>query len=352
VFFIRDPAKFPNFIHTQKRNPQTNLKDKDAFWDYLSSNPESLYQAMRLFSDLGTPASFRTMNGWSGHTYRLIQADGNWVYAKVAVISDQGIKNHTNAEATELGGTNPDFLTQDLFNAIESGDYPSWTVNFQTMTAEQAEKYKYNVFDLTKDWDVKDFPYQEVGRIFLTQNSDNFFAEIEQAAFSPSNMVDGWGPSEDPVLQARLFSYPDTQRYRLGPNYQQIPVNCPFAPVANFQRDGSMNVLGNQGSRPNYPSTVHTLGLPPRVADGSKHLQWTGTALRYLSQIQDIDFEWPSIFWGNMSSTDQDHLVNNIIGHLGLVNSTEIRQRQVGVFARANKDFAARVAKGVNVSGY
>ncbi|KAF8576416.1 catalase-domain-containing protein [Ramaria rubella] len=341
VFFIRDPAKFPNFIHTQKRNPQTNLKDKDMFWDYLSSNPESLYQTMRLFSDLGTPAGFRFMNGWSGHSYRLLKSDGSYVYVKVSAYTDQGIRNHTNAEATELAGTNPDYLTQDLFDAIERGDYPSWTVYFQVMTPEQAENFKYNVLDLTKDWDPKDVPLNEVGRFRLTQNPANYYAEIEQAGFSPSHTVDGWEPSADPVLQARLFSYPDAHRYRLGVNYQQIPasllVNCPLSPVANFQRDGRMNVDGNQGSRPNYPSTVEPLNLPTRAYDDN-HTTWVGGALRYLSTISDIDYEWPSIFWGNLSQRDQENLISNVVGHLGLVNSTVIRQRQAAVFARANRE--------------
>ncbi|KAF8511280.1 catalase-domain-containing protein [Hysterangium stoloniferum] len=346
VFFIRDPAKFPNFIHTQKRNPQTNLKDHDVCHYYLSSNPESLYQVMRLFSDLGTPAGFRFMNGWSGHSYRLVHTDGSFVYVKVSLYSDQGIRNHTNSEATELSGSNPDFLTQDLYEAIEQGDTPSWTAYFQVLTADEAEKYRYNVLDLTKEWDPKDVPLHEVGRLHLTQNPANYFAEIEQAGFSPSHMVEGWEPSADPVLQSRLFSYPDAHRYRLGVNYQQIPVNCPLNPVANFQRDGHMNVDGNQGSRPNYPSTVQPLNLPNRPYYDN-HTLWIGSAVRYLSTISDIDFEWPRYFWGNMSQTDQNNFVDNVVGHLGQVISPDIRLRQANVFSRADRELGMCVHLGL-----
>jgi len=220
VFFIRDPAKFPNFIHTQKRNPQTNLKDPDMFWDYLSSNGESLFQVMRLFSDLGTPYGMRFMHGYSGHTYRGVRADGSWSYIKLKAFSDQGIRNHTAAEAQELAGSDPDFGTRDLYDAIESGketgEFPCWTVKIQAMDPSTAEKFKYNVFDLTKDWDPTDVPLEEIGKICLTQNPENYFAEIEQAAFSPSHTVEGLEASEDPVLQSRLFAYPDAHRYRLG----------------------------------------------------------------------------------------------------------------------------------------
>jgi catalase len=350
VFFIRDPAKFPNFIHTQKRNPETHLKDKDMFWDYLSSNPESLYQVMRLFSDLGTPYGFRHMNGWSGHTYRLVKEDGSWNYVKFTAYTDQGIKNHTLAEANILAGTNPDFSTQDLFEAIESKNYPSWTIYIQVMSPSAARTFKYNVLDLTKDWSPEDVPRQEIGRLWLTQNPKNYFAEIEQVAFAPGHMVEGVEPSEDPVLQSRLFAYPDAQRYRLGVNYQTIPVNCPMSPVANFQRDGRAVHDDNQGSRPNYPSTQQTLGLPPRAYNDANHTVWVGGAVRYLSTVSDVDFDWPRIFWGNLTKQDQDNFVGNVVGHLGAAKSDVIKKRQAALFAKVDPDLGQRIAHGVGVT--
>ncbi|GBE83330.1 Catalase [Sparassis crispa] len=351
VFFIRDPVKFPHFIHTQKRNPQTNLKDKDLFWDYLSSNPESLYQVMRLFSDLGTPYGFRHMNGWSGHTYRFMKADGSWVYAKIICETNQGIKNFTNAEATTMQAENPDFATQDLFDAIEAGNYPGWTVYAQVMTPEQAENYTYNVLDLTKDWDT-DVPMVEIGRFYLTQNPTNYHAEIEQIAFSPSHLVDGWSPSADPVLQARMFAYSDTHRYRLGVNHMQIPVNAPITPVANFERDGAMIVNGNQGSRPNYMSTLSPIMLYNRTWTLDSHEQWIGGAVQSLSAMTEIDFSWPRKFWASLSDQDQQNFISNVIGHLGLAPTLSVRERQVALFAHVDYTLGAAIAAGVNVSSW
>ncbi|KAL1715661.1 catalase-like domain-containing protein [Schizophyllum commune] len=350
VFFIRDAAKFPHFIHTQKRNPQTHLKDKDMFWDYLGSNPESLYQVMRLFSDLGTPYGFRYMNGWTGHSYRWIKDDGSWVYVKLYAESMQGIRNFTNAESTKVQGENPDFATQDLHEAIENGTYPGWTMYAQVLTPEDAEKFKYNVLDLTKDWGFDDVPRTEIGKFYLTQNPRNYFAEVEQAAFSPSRMVEGWGPSADPVLQARLFSYADTHRYRLGVNYMQIPVNCPFARVANFERDGAMNVLGNQGNRPNYMSTQSPIKLAKRPYVDDTHQQWTGGAVSALSRVTEIDFDWPRRFYDSLSQTDKENLISNIVGHLGGAKSEYVRQRQASLFAHVDPDFGQSIADGIGVS--
>ncbi|KAI0088364.1 catalase-domain-containing protein [Irpex rosettiformis] len=350
VFFIRDPAKFPHFIHTQKRNPQTHLRDHDLFWDYLGSNPESLYQVMRLFSDLGTPYGFRHMNGWTGHTYRWVKSNGSWVYVKLFAETMQGIKNFTNADATNLQGANPDFATQDLFDSIQNNDYPGWTLYAQVLTPSQAEKFKYNVLDLTKDWGFDDVNKTEIGRFYLTENPTNYFAEIEQAAFSPGRTVPGWEPSTDPVLQARLFSYGDAHRYRLGTNNLQIPVNAPTVPVANFERDGFMTVNGNQGSRPNYHSTLERINTPPIPYIEDTHQQWTGGAVRSLTQVTAIDFDWPKRFWSSLSAQDQQNLISNVVGHLGAAKSQSVKQRQVALFALVDKSLGEAIAKGVNVS--
>lgn len=349
VFFIRDPSKFPYFIHTQKRNPQTNLRDKDLFWDFLSSNPESMYQVMVLFSDRGTPYGMRHMHAWTGHSYRWIQSDGTWHYVKLYFETMQGVRNFTNAEATLIQGENPDFATQDLFDAIANETYPGWTVYARVMSPEQAENYTYNVLDLTKDWDDT-VPYVEIGKMYLTQNPTNYFAEVEQAAFSPSHIVDGWAPSADPMLQGRMFAYSDTQRYRLGINHMQIPVNAPITPVANFERAGKMNINGNQGTRPNYMSTLSRLGLYNRTYTLDSHQQWTGGAVQSLSAVTEIDFAWPRIFWNGLSEQDQQNLISNVIGHLGEVIDQGIRDRQVALFAHVNYTLGKAIADGVGVT--
>ncbi|EGN97113.1 hypothetical protein SERLA73DRAFT_161314 [Serpula lacrymans var. lacrymans S7.3] len=347
VFWLRDPVKFPHFIRSQKREPQTNLLNKNNFWDYLSGNNESIYQVMRTMSDLGTPYGFRHMNAWSGNTFRAIKADGSWVYIKISAYTDQGVKNNTEAEAVLQAGQNPDFGVQDLFDSIEAGDFPSWTVYFQTMTPAQAEAYKYNVFDLTKEWLVDEVPLQEIGRIVLNQNPTNYFAEIEQLGFDPSQMPNGLDSSVDPTLQARLFAYGDAQRYRIGVNHKQLPINCPLNPTANFLRDGFMN-FNNQGKRPNFVSQQDPLNVEQNPYPNENHTVWTGTALKYLSTPSEIDFDLPRIFWNGLSATDQANLISNVIGHLGLASDQSIKDKQCAIFNHVNATLGQAIAKGVN----
>jgi len=349
VFFLRDPAKFPHFIHTQKRDPQTHLKDPDMFWDYLSQNPESIHQVMILFSDRGTPDGYHNMHGYSGHTFKYVKEDGSYVYTQIHVRADKGFKVLDNQKAGELAGSNPEYGIQSLFKAIEGEEYPSWTVYVQTMTPEQAEKFRYNVLDLTKVWPHKDFPLREFGKIVLNENAKNYFAEIEQAAFSPSHLVPGIEPSADPVLQSRLFSYPDTHRHRLGANYQQLPVNKPVVPVANFQRDGPAN-FDNQGFRPNYPSTISPLHYKQRPYEDKwmKHEQWLGHANLDLSEVTELDFEQPRALWQKVfSDTDREHYVSNVSGHIGGVKNKAILERQLSVFAAVDQGLSDRIAKAV-----
>ena len=276
----------PQFIHTQKRDPQTHLKDADMFWDYLSQNPESVHQVMILFSDRGTPDGFHRMHGYSGHTFKWVNEAGDFHYVQVHVRADKGFKTLDNEQAGELAGSNPDYGQQELFETIERGEFPSWTVYVQTMTPAQAEAFRYNVLDLTKVWPHSEFPLRPIGKIELNKNVDNYFAEIEQAAFSPSHLVPGIEPSADPVLQSRLFSYPDTHRHRLGTNYQQLPVNAPLVPIANFQRDGFM-ALHNQGARPNYQSSIAPLTYKKKAYAGAKHEAFLGYAQADLSEMTE-----------------------------------------------------------------
>ena len=248
VFFIRDPIKFPDFIHTQKRNPQTNLPDPVAAWDFWSLSPESTHQVSILFSDRGTPDGFRHMNGYSSHTFRWINKDGVAHWVKLHFKTKSGIKNFTAEQADALKGPEPDYATKDLFNHIESGKTAEWKVFIQAMPETDAIKYRFNIFDVTKVISQKDYPLIPVGEMVLNKNPLNYFADTEQSAFSPGHLVPGMEPSPDKMLQGRLFSYPDTHRHRLGANYEQIPINCPYrANVHNGQRDGPMRVDGNQG---------------------------------------------------------------------------------------------------------
>ncbi|GAD98054.1 catalase, putative, partial [Paecilomyces variotii No. 5] len=253
VFFVRDPIKFPSLNRSHKRHPRTNSPSADMFWDFHTGNPEGIHQLMHLFSDRGTPASLRHMNAYSGHTYKFTKEDGSFKYIKVHIKTQLGVKNFDEETATKIAGENPDYLVDDLFDAIEKGDYPVWNVYVQVMEPEQAESYKWNIFDMTKVWPHQDFPLRQIGRLTLNRNPRNYFTDIEQAAFSPSTMVPGWAPSADPMLQARMFAYPDAARYRLGVNYQHLPTNHARVPIyCPFQRDGFMNFTDNYGDDPNY----------------------------------------------------------------------------------------------------
>ncbi|EIN12909.1 catalase [Punctularia strigosozonata HHB-11173 SS5] len=348
VFFIRDPAKFPHFIHTQKRDPQTHLKDADMFWDYLSQNPESIHQVMILFSDRGTPDGYHNMHGYSGHTFKFVNEKGEWHYVQIHLIKEGGFKTFDNEKAGKLAGDNPDYGIESLFNAIESGNHPTWNVFVQTMTPEQAEKFRYSVLDLTKVWPHSEFPMRPVGKFVLNENPQNYFAEVEQVAFSPSHIIPGVEPSADPVLQSRFFSYPDTHRHRLGTNYQQLPVNRPTCPIANFQRDGAM-AFDNQGARPNYQSSISPLTYKKKAYTSEQHETWIGKSYADLSYVTELDFEQPrALYQKVMNDVDRDHLVHNIAVHLGNAKSKEVIARQLSVFAAVDQSLSDRIASAIN----
>lgn len=344
IFFIRNPSKFPLFIHTQKRNPETNLKDANMFWDYLVNNQEAVHQLMHLFSDRGTPASYREMNGYSGHTYKWVKKDGSFVYVQIHMITDSGVKTLDNEQATKLAGENPDFAQEDLFANIARGNHPSWTCYVQTMTPQQAQEAPFSVFDLTKVWPHKDYPLRRFGKLVLNENPKNYFAEVEQAAFSPSHTVPGIEASADPVLQSRLFSYPDTQRHRLGTNYQQIPVNCPLHAFNPYQRDGSMCVDGNSGAFPNYPSSFAAVSYQ-QVPGQSKHEQWVGTAtdFHWAASKEQGDFVQAAALWQVFKKTGQDkNFVSNVAGHVQ--NAKPIVQDSVfEMFTTVSPDLGQRI---------
>jgi len=348
VFFIRDPMKFPDFIHTQKRNPQSNLKDPDAFWDFLSLVPESLHQVTILFSDRGIPKSYRHMNGYTSHTFKWVNAEGKVFWTKVHFKTEAGIQNLTQEEATKICGQDPDHATRDLFEHIAKGRQASWKAYVQIMPEHEANTYRFNPFDVTKVWPHKDYPLIEFGKLVLNRNPENYFAEVEQAAFSPSHLVPGIEPSPDKMLQGRLFSYPDTHRHRLGGNYQQIPINCPYATkVNNFQRDGFMRIDGNGGSGPNYGP--NSFGGPlPRVDAKISPFEVTGVVGRYRYQHPNDDYEQPGNLYRLMTPDQKNRLIHNIVLSLGKAKR-EIQERQVVHFYKADPDYGIRVAKGLGL---
>ncbi|KAL8692995.1 MAG: hypothetical protein Q9218_002084 [Villophora microphyllina] len=359
VFFLRDPAKFPHFIHTQKRSPSTHLThadDSTAFWDYLSQNPESVHQVLILMGDRGIPYGYRFMHGYSGHTLKLVNKAGEWVYAQFHMKSDQGTKFVTQEESANYS---PDFSQKDLWEAIERGDCPSWTCSFQTMTSKEAEelweKQRINVFDLTHVWPQKQFPLREVGKFVLNENAINYFAEIEQIAFNPSHMIPGLEPSSDPVLQSRLFSYPDAHRHRVGVNYQQLPVNSTRTNyrMGNFQRDGNMAFF-NQGARPNYLSSIEPISFRERTIDLDKvHGQFTTDAVTFLSEIRPEDFQAPRALYERVFDEGaKERLVHNMSGHMSNCKDEEILKRMIAIFREVSEDLASRMEKATGIKGY
>lgn len=315
IFFIRDPILFPSFIHTQKRNPVTHLKDPNMFWDFISLRPEITHQIMILFSDRGIPDGFRHMNGYGSHTFKMVNSEGKYNYCKFHFKTDQGIKNLDVKKAAELASSDPDYSLRDLYNAIADGKYPSWTLYIQIMTPEQAEKSKFNPFDVTKIWPHGDYPLIQVGKLVLNRNPTNYFTEIEQIGFCPAHMIPGIEPSPDKMLLGRMFSYTDTLRYRLGPNFQQIPVNCPYA-VRNYQRDGPAAVV-NPGTGPNYhPNSFDGPSASRRARILARPYKLTGD-VDYHDLGQDDNFSQPRLLYQKvMKQEERDRLVSNIVGHL------------------------------------
>ena len=341
--------KFPDFIHTQKRHPASNLKDPDMFWDFLSLTPESIHQVTVLFSDRGTPKSYRHMNGYSGHTFMWYNAKGEYWWIKIHFKTEQTAQNLTRQEAAELAGKDPDHATRDLFNSIKNGEFPAWKVYAQIMTPEEAKSYRFDPFDITKVWPHKDYPLQPVGRMILNRNPENYFAEVEQSAFSPGNFVPGIGPSPDKMLQGRLFSYHDTHRHRLGPNYHLIPVNSPKAAKENsYQRDGAMRTDGNAGGGPNYwPNTFGGPAPDPSVA--LPPVDVAGMAARHEYKLTDVDFvQAGDLYRKVMIDTDREHLIGNIVAHLGGAQK-RLQLRQTALFYKADIEYGERVAKGLQL---
>jgi catalase len=354
VFFIKDPKKFGDFIHTQKRDPYTNCKSATMMWDFWSLNPESLHQVTILMSDRGTPYGYRHMHGFGSHTFSMINANNERHWVKFHFLTKQGIKNFTDEEAGEMRGKAPDFAQHDLLTAIDSGNFPQWELKIQVMTEEQAKTYKWNPFDLTKVWPHSDFPLIDVGVLELNKNPDNYFAHVEQAAFAPAHVADGIGYSPDKMLQGRLLSYPDAHRHRLGGNYEQIPVNrCPFA-VNNYERDGQMRVDGNQGSAPNYfPNSFDDIVADPAYKEASWDLG-TGVADWYdrNAEGENDHYTQPGNLYRLMSEQAKHDLIKNITNSMSGIDGPKrelIVNRQLCHWFRADIGLGMAIAKGLEL---
>ncbi len=350
VFFIRDPSKFPDFIHTQKKMPSNDLSDPTPQWDFWSQSPESLHQVVWLFGDRGIPATWRHMNGYGSHTFSLYNEDGERYWVKFHFKTDQGIENLTEEEAIQLAGENHDYHKEDLWRSIEEGEYPSWTLKVQIMPEEEAEEYGINPFDLTRVWPHDDYPLMEVGRMELNENPDNYFEEVEQAAFSPAHVVPGVGHSPDKMLQGRIPSYDDAHRYRLGSNFEDIPVNRPKnAEANNYHQDGFMRTDGNNGAGPNYePNSFGGPSEDPSVAPPPLEIE--GDADRYEAKERIDNYKQPGDLYREvMDEGERQRLVDAFVGDMQGVSHEEIQARQIRHFYRVDPDLGRRVADGLGL---
>ncbi len=343
VFFVRDPLKFPDFIHTQKRHPRTNLRSPTAMWDFWSLSPESLHQLTTLFSDRGVPTSPRFMNGYGSHTYSLWNAAGERFWVKFHFKTMQGHRHLTNAQSAEVIGQSRESYQEDLFGAIERGEFPRWAMKIQIMPELDADRTSYNPFDLTKVWPHQDYPLIDVGIVELNRNADNYFAEIEQAAFSPSNVVPGIGFSPDKMLQARIFSYADAHRYRLGTHYEALPVNAPKVPVHHYHKDGAMRFFQNDTGNPDAYYEPNSFGGPaqgPTVKEPP--LRISGDADRYDHRAGKDDFIQPAALFALFDQAQKQRLFANIAASMTGVPE-HIVARQLALFTSVDPAYGAGV---------
>lgn len=347
VFFVRDTIKFQDFIRSQKRRPDNGLRDNDMQWDFWTLSPESAHQVTWLMGDRGIPKTYRNMNGYGSHTYMWINGAGEKFWIKYHFKTDQGIDFLTQADADALAGENADAHRQDLWEAIARGDHPSWTLKVQVMPFEDAADYRFNPFDLTKVWPQGDYPLIEVGRMTLDENPEDYFVHIEQAAFEPSNMVPGVGPSPDKMLLGRLFSYPDTHRYRIGPNYAQLPPNRPHVPVHSYAKDGPMRFEPNRVGAPYAPNSYGGPAASAAAYGDIAGWQAAGDMVReaYTLHREDDDFGQPGTLVREvMDDAARDRLVGNVTGHLGDGVSAPVLERAFAYWRSVDRQIGDRIA--------
>lgn len=354
VFFIKDPKKFSHFIHTQKRDPKTNCKSPTMMWDFWSLNPESLHQVIILMSNRGTPMSYRHMHGFGSHTFSMINHFNERTWVKFHFRTQQDIKNFTGDEANAMRGIDPDQAQRDLVEAIEKKDFPKWLLQIQVMTEDQAIEFAFNPFDVTKIWPHNEYPLIDVGMMELHTIPENYFRDVEQAAFAPAHVVNGISYSPDKMLQGRILSYPDAQRYRLGANYEHIPVNkCPYM-TSNYQRDGLMQVSENGGAHVNYrPNSFDDIVADKNYKEPSMILE-SHEAAWYDRNMNDSDhYSQPAkLVTKVMTDLDRSHLIDNIVNSMkGITGEKkeEIIYRQLCNFFRVDINLGLAIAKGLGI---
>lgn len=352
IFFVRDPSKFSDFIHSQKRLPAADMRSHNAMWDFWSLSPEAMHQVMFLMTDRGIPRTYRNMNGYGSHTFMWVNAQGERFWVKYHFKTEQGVQNFTDAEAKAMTAEDPDYHRRDLREAIERKDYPAWRLEMQIMPFEKAATYRFNPFDLTKVWPHNDFPPITVGRFMLDRNPENFFAQLEQASFEPANMVPGIGPSPDKMLLGRLFSYPDAHRHRIGPNYLQLPVNQPEVEVHSYNKDGAMRYRHN-GSQPTY--APNSYGGPQADLQAGADPSWavSGEIMRsaYALHAEDSDFVQPGNLYRNvLAPTDREHLVSNIVAHMSERVERAVQERALNLWRQVDSELGERVASGLDLA--
>jgi catalase len=343
IFFIRDPSKFQDFL------PETHLRSNDMQWDFWTLSPESAHQVSFLMSDRGTPRTWRNMNGYGSHTFLWENDGGEKFWVKYHFKTVQGAENFTDSEAKSMVAEEPDFHIRDLYNAIANGDAPEWRLEMQIMPFADAPDYRFNPFDLTKVWPHSDYPPITIGRMVLDRNPENYFAEVEQAAFEPANMVRGIGPSPDKMLLGRLFSYPDTHRHRIGTNYLQLPINQPKSEVHSYNKDGAMRYK-HAGDQPVYaPNSFGGPKADPNFGDTVWGVEG-GAMVReaYSLHREDDDFGQPGTFYREvLCDTDKENLASNIVGHATNGVSHEMQQRVIQYWSNVDADLGAKVADGI-----
>ena len=348
VFFLRDPLKFPDLNHAVKRDPRTNMRSAKNNWDFWTLLPEALHQVTIVMSDRGIPASYRHMHGFGSHTFSFINASNERYWVKFHFATQQGIKNLTDEEAAQIVANDRESSQRDLYEAIEKKDYPRWTMSVQIMPENDAAKVPYHPFDLTKIWPKKDYPLIEVGVLELNRNPENYHAEVEQAAFNPANVVPGISFSPDKMLQARLFSYGDAQRYRLGVNHSQIPVNAPKCPFHSYHRDGAMRVDGNQGSTIGYePNSYGQWQEQPDFSEPPLSIE--GAADHWNHREDDDYYSQPRALFRLMTPAQQQVLFENTARSVGGA-PREIQLRHIANCTKADPAYGAGVAKALGIN--
>ncbi|MDQ0113537.1 catalase [Paenibacillus harenae] len=351
VFFIRDAMKFPDMVHSLKPAPHTNIQDPARYWDFMTLSPESTHMLTWLFSDDGTPATYREMDGFGVHAFKWINENGEMAYVKYHWKSQQGVRNFTAEESSAMQARDFNHATRDLYDSIELGAYPEWVLHVQLMPVEHVDRYAFDPLDPTKVWPEDMYPLMRVGTMTLNRNPVNYFAEVEQSAFSPSALVPGIEPSEDKLLQGRLFSYPDTQRYRLGANYLNIPINCPYAPVRNHQRDGAMTMKADP-SPVNYEPNSAADSPKENAAYADSGMPLYGAAGRQRIDKTD-DFTQAGERYRSLSEQQRSSLISNLTNELNQTND-DIRLRAICNFFRADRTLGMKLAEtlGVDISSF